>query len=195
MDLENIDLEKLTFGKSGKTQKLIYDKCNLNLKTSELYLPFNINKYKKSWSNFEEYSIDCYINNNQQFSDNLDKLDEKINELASNGNEISYTKMYRDNKQYPKLLKLYLPRDNNGNFTTCFFDEFSTPIIVNEQNIESILTKKSIFKTLITNAKVWTYENKVGSTWNIVQLKFSPKTLIQDSLEKTEQANYSLIDE
>jgi len=182
LDIQNIT--KLSLTKSGKNIKLVNNKLDISLKTSELFLPFNLNKNRRHWMNYDEYSMDCYINNDPTFSENLIKLDETIFNLSKENinllggtttDDLGYSKMYRENKEYPKLLKLYFPRDNNGNFITHFFDENSKPIIVNERNIETILSKKSIFKTLITCSKVWFYQNKIGTTWNIVQLKLLTK--------------------
>ena len=188
MDYSNIDMSKITLCKTGKKiVKLMYNNDEpFQLKTSELFMPFTLNKFKNHWSSFSDYSVECYVSDTE-FSYKLIELDNTINNLFKTNtvyfpditNDYIYSKIYRDNKDYPKLLKLNFPRDNNGNFTTCFFDENSKSIIVNDQNIEDILIKKSNFKTLITNSKVWstTNTNKVGSTWDVVQLKLiSPKT-------------------
>ena len=212
MDIQDMQFDKLNILKSGRNMRLVYNKSNIELKTPELYLPFSINKYKKQWMNYEEYSIDCYVNDcsslNKNFSDQLIKLDENIYNISkeniqllggTSNDVVSYSKMYRDNKDYPKLLKLYLPRDNNGNFTTHFFDENGKVIHITEQNIDTILHKKSIFKTLITSSKVWYYQNKIGSTWNILQLKVL-KSDESSNLEETDDRtkniynNFSLIE-
>lgn len=178
-NLQELVFDQFNLAKVSRNVRLIQNKQNLNINTQVLFMPFNLNKYKKQWTNMDEYSVDCYVQD-VACSEKLTQLDEFIFDLSKknaqlfnvpNLNDASYSPMYRDNKTYPKLLKLYLPRDNNGNFTTQFFDEKSEKIIVDENNIETILTKKTMFKCIITCSKVWYYQNKIGSIWNIVQLK------------------------
>ena len=188
MDLLTLNMNTLNIVKSGKIVKLMSDSQILNVKTCELYMPFNISKFKKQWSTFEDYTIDCYVNNqnnsnSMEYVNKLNMLDNHILELTKKNLHIfgvsdvnvqcNYQPMYRDNKTFPKLIKLQLPRDTNGNFTTQFFDHNSKIVIVNEKNIDSILYKKVIFKALITCSKVWYYQNKIGTIWNVVQLKLS----------------------
>ena len=185
MTVDILKFEGLNLAKVGRAIKLIYDKQPVQLKTGILYLPFGISKYKKQWSQYEEYSIDCYIqDDNKNIDVKFTELNNKIFELVKENAQLfsntdvstlSNSPFYRDNKSYPKLLKLQLPRDSNGNFTTQFFDENGTIIHVDENNIDEILAKKTTFKTLITCSKVWVYQNKVGSIWNIVQIKLNPK--------------------
>ena len=182
-DLLKLNFDNLMLAKSGRVIKLIKDKQPLSLSTITLYLPFGVSKFKKQWSAFEEYSVDCYINdsnNNTEYVSKLTEFNDHIFNLSKSNlqlfglhssAEVTNSPFYRDNKNYPKLLKLQLPRDQNGNFTTQFFDENSERIVINEQNIETILHKKTLFKSIITCSKVWAYQNKIGSVWNIVQLK------------------------
>ena len=187
MSLNDINFDNLNLGKSGRTFKLIYDKQSLQISTNTLYMPFNLNKYKKQWSNHQDYTVDCYVDNGQLNGDYITKLtqfNEYIFELIKSqrnlfnvpeNEEITYSPFYRDNKTFPKLLKLQLPRDTNGNFTTQFFDENSQKIYVDENNIDEILTKKSTFKTIIGCSKVYLYQGRAGCIWDIVQLKLVPK--------------------
>lgn len=178
-NLQELVFDQFNLAKVSRNVRLIHNKQNININTHVLYMPFNLSKYKKQWSNFEEYSVDCYVQDVacseklSQFDDYIFDLSKKNSQLfnVQNLNDASYSPMYRENKTYPKLLKLYLPRDNNGNFTTQFFDDKSEKIIVDENNIETILSKKTMFKCIITCSKVWYYQNKIGSIWNIVQLK------------------------
>jgi len=185
-DLLKLNFDDLMLAKSGRVIKLIQDKQPLNLSTVTLYLPFGVSKYKKQWSAFEEYSVDCYINdsnNNTEYVSKLTEFNDHLFNLSKSNLqlfglhqsvEVTNSPFYRDNKTFPKLLKLQLPRDQNGNFTTQFFDENSKRIIVNEQNIDTVLSKKTLFKSIITCSKVWAYQNKIGSIWNVLQLKLVP---------------------
>ena len=202
VSLSDLSFDQLTLCKSGRSVKLVYNKECASLSTSILYSPFGVNKYKKQWSNFEDYSIDCYIDGNSpdfalnngtltfneytkkltEFNDhifNMVKNERTLMNIPDHVNEVDITlsPFYRDNKTFPKLLKLNLPRDTNGNFTTQFFDENSNKIIVDEKNIETLLTKKSTFKTIIKCSKVYFYQNKVGCMWDISQLKIYPYTV------------------
>ena len=207
MSLNDINFDNLNLGKSGRSVKLIYDKQSLQMSTNTLYMPFNLNKYKKQWSNHEDYTVDCYIDNSQLNGDYIQRLtdlNESIFELIKSqrnlfnvpeDEDITCAPFYRDNKTFPKLLKLQLPRDTNGNFTTQFFDENSEKIYVDENNIDEILTKKSTFKTIIECSKVYLYQGKAGCIWNILQLKLSPKQqeiLISDASDtSSDEGSYT----
>lgn len=197
VQLNDINFQNINLAKSGRSVKLIYDKQTLNMITPTLYMPFNLNKYQKQWSNYEDYSVDCYVDNSgdNESQDSIQKLNE-LNECifdtvktnlnlfnVPNNEEISFSPFYRDNKTYPKLLKLNFPRDTNGNFITQFFDGNSNKIFVDETNIDTILTKKTSFKTIIGCSKVYVYQGKAGCSWDILQLKLNP----------TKKANNSII--
>ena len=206
VSLKDLNFDELSLCKSGRSIKLVHNKQCVSLSTSVLYSPFGVSKYKKQWSNFDDYSIDCYIDSNSpEFVESSDytsycsKLTDLNNHIFNmvkrnpvlmnipdhvNDNDITLSPFFRDNKTFPKLLKLTLPRDTNGNFTTQFFDENSQKIIVDESNIETILSKKSTFKTIVGCSKVYFYQNKVGCIWEILQLKMVPyKKIIDDSSE------------
>lgn len=196
--IENLNLNSLKLAKVGRVIKLISDKQQFNLKTGSLYMPFNVSKFKKQWSNFEEYSVDCYVDSSLNEPVKFTELNDKIFDLVKENNQLfnnpdvdtlTNSPFYRDNKTFPKLLKLQLPRDNNGNFTTQFFDENGDILIIDENNIETILTKKTTFKAIITCSKVWVYQNKVGSIWNILQIK-----LTKNNQENNEEENNELSD-
>lgn len=198
-NLQELNMNNLRLAKVGRNIKMLYDKQNLNINTHVLYMPFNLNKYKKQWTNMDEYSVDCYVQDNSCVN-KLSELDTCIFDLAKNNsnlfntqnlNDAIYSPVYRENKTYPKLIKLYLPRDTNGNFTTHFFDNDSNKIMIDENNIETILTKKTMFKCIITCSKVWYYQNKIGSVWNIVQLKIMNKENIKDNSDNSDYSEYS----
>lgn len=187
IDINKIDFDNIQLVKVGRGFKLSYNKQPLQFLTSTLYTPFGVKSIDNKWSNFSEYSIDCSINaaqteSAQTFNTFLSKLDEVINEklksnlhLFGNTNEtdLIYSPILKQNKTYPKLMKLNLTRDKNGNFTSFVFDEEKNKVKIDESNIEEILPKRKIFKCIIECNKVWVYNGRMGSSWNIVQLKLS----------------------
>jgi hypothetical protein len=201
IDTNNLDWDAFSLGKSGRTIKLLYNKKNFQFCTSLLYTPFGVKSNSKDWSKFDEYCLDCSLNQSEsehstQFRNFLTKLDEKINELVKSNKELlnitnenceySYNSILRENKNYPKLMKLQLPRDKNGNFDCFVFNSDKTKIKINEGNIEEVLTKGKFFKCIIECSKLWYFKEKVGSIWNIVQLKFTDVKVPTQSVENLE---------
>lgn len=188
VSLNNLDFKNLNLGKSGRSVKLLYDKQSINMSTNVLYMPFNLNTYKRQWSNYDDYTVDCYIDSghsDNEYIQKMNKFNDVIFDLVKSNlhlfnvpenEQITFTPFYRENKTFPKLLKLHLPRDQNGNFTTQFFDENSNKIFVDENNIQTILSKKASFKTIINCTKVYLYQNKAGCAWDILQLKLVQNT-------------------
>jgi hypothetical protein len=193
IDISNYDKTALKLAKSGRAVKLLYNKEPLQVCTSSLYSPFGVKSINKDWSNFTEYSIDCSLNqassetaiNFRTFVEELDVIIKTLVKenvhMFSNKNEtpnenFAYSSILRENGSYPKLMKLQLSRDKNGNFDSFIFDENKQKIRLDENNIETVLSKSKIFKCIIECSKLWYYNGKVGSIWNIVQLKFSEKT-------------------
>lgn len=189
IDLQNFNEDEVKLGKSGRAIKLLYNKEPLQICTSTLYTPFGMQSVNKEWSNFTEYSLDCSLNQSSSetsisFKTFVDKLDDIIKKLVkenitlfntktetANENFI-YNSILRENGNYPKLLKLQFTRDKQGNFESFIFDEQKEKVPINENNIETIITKGKIFKTIIECIKVWYYNGKVGTLWKVVQLKF-----------------------
>lgn len=186
LDIQSVDWDNLQVAKSGRTIKLLYDKEPLSVCTSSLYSPFGIKSVNKEWSNFTEYSIDCSMNqssneNSTGFRTFIEELDTKLNELVQsnlhvfdkNASSAEYSPFLRENKNYPKLMKLQLPRDKNGNFQSFIFDNNKDKIKISDNNIEEVVSKGKVFKCIIECAKLWYYNGKIGSIWNVVQLKFN----------------------
>jgi hypothetical protein len=179
IDIDTVNWDSFQLAKSGKTWKLLYNKEPVQFCTSTLYSPFGIKSVTKEWSTFSEYSLDCSLNqsnnvNATAFREFLEKLDEKVKELVEEAMQgATYHKILRENGNYPKLMKLQLNRDKNGNFHTVFFDENKEKLRVNEGNIDDLLPRGKTFRCIIECSKIWSYNDKVGSIWNIVQLKFA----------------------
>jgi len=209
IDLQNFNEDDVKLGKSGRAIRLLYNKEPLQICTSTLYSPFGIKSINKEWSNFTEYNVDCSLNQSSSetsvvFKNFIDKLDNVIQKLVKENltlfnsknetaNEnFTYTSILRENKSYPKLMKLQFTRDKQGNFESFIFDEQKEKIPINENNIDNIISKGKIFKTIIECVKVWYYNGKVGSIWKIVQLKFCERErvkMIDESGEEEENEN------
>ncbi len=203
LDINNVDWSLLQLAKSGRGVKLIYNKEPVQFCTSSLYTPFGVNSLSKEWSNFNEYNVECSLNQSSSPTSSafrlfLETLDSKIAELVTenahlfaNGTSGTYTSILRDNGNYPKRIKLQFPRDKNGNFESVLFDDQKQKLLLNETNINECVSKGKIFKCIIECAKVWSFNGKVGSIWNIVQLKFSEQHQQQQENAFTNSAAYT----
>lgn len=191
IDIGTIDWDKLKLVKSGRAVKLMYDKKPLCFCTSTLYSPFGVKSFMKDWATFSEYSIDTSLNQSSSesaisFKNFLEELDRRLTTLVQDNlqvfnnpksnvdvtNAIDYQSIMRENGNYPKLVRLQLNRDKNGNFTSFVFDEKKNSIQIDEGNISDVLVKGKSFKAIIECSKVWLYNGKVGTVWNIEQLRF-----------------------
>ncbi len=210
IDIGKIDWTKLKLAKSGRVVRLLYDKEPLQFCTSSLYTPFGVKEVSKQWSNFSELNLDCSLNQSTSessvaFRDFIGKLDEEIQKLVdanpavfANPNpkaepvssSYTYAPILRENGSYPKLMRLQLPRDKNGNLTSFVFDEDRSKIMIDDDNVKEHLVRGKVFKCIIECAKVYMYNGRVGSIWNIVQLKFSQNTKVQ-SAAPTSESMYS----
>lgn len=208
IDLQNLELENFKLGKSGRAVKLFYDKEPVQICTSTMYLPFGVKSVSKEWSNYSEYNMDCFLNNSTSsisvtFRESIEKLDDIIKNLVksnlglfnskneSANENFTYSPILRENGSYPKLMRLQLTRDRNGNFESVIFDENKKKIKIDEHNIDNVLSKGKNFKTIIECVKVWYYNGKVGSIWSIVQLKFSERSKVE--MEPLEPINMNQV--
>lgn len=205
-DFLNVNWDDFELAKSGRAVKLLYKKNPLQFCTSTLYSPFGVRGVSKEWSVLTDYHIDCSLNQSASetsvaFKEFLEKLDEKILDLVHENEELFkceeditdcvYSSILRENGAYPKLMKLQLSRDKNGNFESFFFDETKCKIKVTEDNIEEVLTKGKNFKCIVECSKLWCYKGKIGSVWHIVQCKFSKQHY--KSPNHTEQSTYQTL--
>lgn len=206
VDLQTIESGNFKLGKSGRAVKLFYEKEPLQICTSTMYLPFGVKSLNKEWSNFSEYNIDCSLNASGSdvsvsFRKSIEQIDTIIKdltlqnlELFHNKNEranadFKYSSILRENGTYPKLMKLQLPRDKNGNFESFIFDENKQKISIDEENIDEILSRGKTFKAIIECSKVWYFNGKVGSIWKVVQLKFSDKNKEENTNQTFHQSD------
>lgn len=190
INLSDIKNENINIGKSGRSVKLLYSKQPFQIVTCKLYLPFGLKETPNNYSQLPSLSLDCSIDNscidNQIYFENLDEylsnfLAENKHYLDINMNNDELKKNYfpilKENKSYPKLLKINLPRDNNGNLDFVLFDSNKERITINNSNITEILTKGKTFKAIIECSRVWFFQNKIGTTWILKQLRFCDKKI------------------
>lgn len=188
--IQSVDWTKFSLAKSGRTIKLLYDKEPVKFCTATLYSPFGVKSVDKEWSNFLEYSIDvstCSTESSEQFKEFIDKLDSTIKKLVDENlqyfnnakvtatDDYDYCPIFRSNGNYPKLMKLLFTRDKHGNFESFVFDNQKAKVEVSEDNLTEIIPRGQRFKSIIECSKVWYFNGKVGSMWNIVQLKLGAK--------------------
>lgn len=202
-NLDKLDESDLKLGKSGRAIKLLYNKEPIQICSSTLYTPFGVKSINKEWSNYAEYNVDCSLNQSNSetsifFRNGIEKLDKIIEKLVKENTSLFdsknekcndnfiYSPLLRENGSYPKLMRLQLSRDKNGNFESFIFDENKQKIKITENNIDEILSKGKCFKTIIECVKIWYYNGKVGSIWKIVQLKLSERTITKQDSEKEE---------
>ena len=217
VNLFDLDLNKLKIAKSGRAIKVIYDKEPLQLVTGKLYTPFGVKIVQNSYSQFSTCYLDCSLNQSKseasvKYRESLEALDRKIIELIqeslhlfNTGNMTFtaedipniYSPILRENKTYPKLMKISLPRDTKGNFECVIFDENKNKVPVNENNLEEVLSKGKIFKCILECGKIWYYNGRFGTTWNVKQLKFMENAPVDAEKEDRSQVyqNIMLLDD
>lgn len=210
VDLQTLDITNLKLGKSGRAVRLLYGKEPLQLCTSTMYIPFGVKFSVKEWTNYPEYYLDCFLNNSKSdisinFKNCIERLDGMISDLVKDNlrlfdsknetakRDFEYSPILRENGQYPRLMRLQISRDRNGNFESFVFDENKQKVPIDENNIETVLCKGKTFKTIIECSKVWYYNGKVGSIWKVVQLKFSERTVSNEPEENTGENVYNTL--
>lgn len=200
VNLFDLDFSQLKIAKSGRNIKIIYNKEPVQIVTGKMYTPFGIKANQNNFSQFANYHLDCSLNQSNsdisvKYRESFEKLDTKIIELIQdnlqlfnanmNAEDIPnvYSRILRENKTYPKLMKISLPRDSKGNFESVIFDEHKNKILLEESTVENILCKGKIFKTIIECSKIWYYNGRFGTTWNLKQLKFMETTSIENNTQ------------
>lgn len=192
VNLSELDFSLLKIAKSGRNIKLVYNKEPLQLVTGKMYTPFGVKVNTNNYSSFTTCQIDCSLNqsgseSSMKYASGLEALDARIIELLKEseslftvGNSVIteelvniYNPILKPNKTYPKLIKIALPRDTKGNFEFVVFDKSGkSKVPITDSNIEDVLCKGIIFKGIIECAKIWYYNGRFGTTWNLKQMKF-----------------------
>ena len=208
INLFDLDLTKLKVAKSGRLVKLMYEKEPLQLVTGKMYAPFGVKVNQNSYSPFTTCHLDCSLNQSAsevsvKYRQALEALDLKVIELLKdsihlfNTGNLAFTEddipniyspMLRENKTYPKLMKITLPRDSKGNFECVIFDESKEKVALNDNTIEDVLCKGKIFKGIIECGKIWYYNGRFGTTWNLKQLKFIENNVVDNQPNQTNQS-------
>lgn len=192
--LEEIVHTKFKIVKSGRTVGLRYNNSPFQLSTCKMYSPFGVNGKSTDYSPYTNWTIDCSINKSNMSTqskteDLFNKLDDTVKQLiktninsfpaAANDTDIEtddfYSPILRQNKSYPRLMKMSFPRDRNGNILSVLFDEDGKKLLLNDNNIEQLLCKGSVFKCILEFSKFWCFQNRIGSTWNVIQMRMCSK--------------------
>lgn len=193
VNLSEINLSLLKIAKSGRNIKLIYNKEPLQLVTGKMYSPFGCKSSVNTYSSFTTCVLDCSLNQSSseasiKYTKALEELDQRIIELLKESSHLFndesiivdeidtiYFPILRENKTYPKLMKITLPRDTKGNFEFVVFNENKEKVMITDSNIEDTLCKGIIFKGIIECNKIWYYKGRFGTAWNLKQMKFSER--------------------
>ena len=201
INITDLDLTKLKIGKSGRTLKVLYDGNPLQIATSKMYAPFGVRVNNNDYSHFTNCHLDSSLNQSKSaasvaIQEIFFGLDEKIVELVrdnknlfsfKDGSNVDfdgddfYSPIFKGKSEYPLLMKIALPREKNGNFDFVIFDENKQKVPVNDSNIEKVLSKGKVFKSIIECSKIWTYKGKIGTTWNLVQMRMVPNNEKRDA--------------
>jgi hypothetical protein len=211
INITDLDLTKLKIGKSGRTVKLLYDGNPLQLVTSKMYAPFGVKVNNSDYSHFTNCHLDSSLNQSnsaasleikQVFSSFDEKIVELIKESQSSFNpkdindidfdgDDFYSPMFKGKSNYPKLMKISLPRDKNGNFDFVIFDENKQKVPITDSNIETVLSKGKVFKSIIECSKVWTYKGKIGTTWNLIQMRLTESKQNEEGETTTNKTGFA----
>jgi hypothetical protein len=201
VNLFELDFSQLKIAKSGRNIKIIYNKEPVQIVTGKMYTPFGVKANQNNFSQFATYHLDCSLNQSTsdisvKYRESLEKLDNRIIELIQDNLQLFntnvsredipsvYSRILRENKTYPKLMKISLPRDSKGNFESVIFDENKNKILLEESTIENVLCKGKIFKTIIECGKLWYYNGRFGTTWTLKQLKFAEAQNLENEKQK-----------
>jgi hypothetical protein len=163
-----------------------------------MYTPFGVKVNTNNYSSFTNCTLDCSLNQNNsevsvKYRESLDALDQRIIQLIQESlhlfnTDTNYTPedipniygpILRENKTFPKLMKITLPRDSKGNFDYVVFNEDKEKVqITDDDKLLEVLCKGKIFKGIIECGKIWYFKGRFGTTWNLKQLKFVENTII-----------------
>jgi hypothetical protein len=198
LHIKDINIDDIEIVKIKEDRRSFFTLClntvPLEFSTSILYTPFGINKNANNFTHMNEYYINVSINssdteNATKSREMLEELDKKIESLIRDNLDFfkvdtnwEYMSCYKNNKDYPKLIKLNFNRDKNGNFITHVFDSNKEKILLDEENLEELFKRGSSFRAIINCGKIWSYNNRIGSIWNINQLLISPPQSVTESL-------------
>lgn len=169
-----IDFDLFSIVQSGKTLKLKYDNQNFKIISDTVYCPFDCSENTQSWAQHKQWSVSCNILNNE-FANLLNKIDAKIKSLLQDKEYIDESTLYRNvlysNTNYTTL-RLNIKRNNkDGNFISSIFDIDKNKIYINDNNISNQFTK-NYMKAVFECEKLYVYNNKAGSVWNLDQSRF-----------------------
>lgn len=180
MNFSTLNISTVSICKSGKSLKLFNDvKKPLALQSTVLYCPFGVSRFENKWSGMYDYTVSCYTD--EDFHSFSEALDKKVAECLTQFTTSELQSTLRQNKDYPKLFRLKLPRDSNGNFNFVIFDKEKNKIKVTEDNIEEVFCKKRLFKCIMQCEKITDWNDKASIQWIITQARYTEQQSKQQS--------------
>jgi hypothetical protein len=217
VNISDIVLSQLKIAKSGRMIKLMYNKEPLQLVTGKMYTPFGVKVNTNNYSSFTNCTLDCSLNQSNsevsvKYRESLEALDQRITELIQESlhlfnTDTNYTPedipniygpILRENKTFPKLMKITLPRDSKGNFDYVVFNENKEKVsITDDDKLTEVLCKGKIFKGIIECGKIWYFKGRFGTTWNLKQLKFVENVIIENPIVSSQSTSqvYMMLDD
>jgi hypothetical protein len=199
--IKDLNIENVSLSKTGRVYRLTDNKNEkefLSFTTNTMYTPFGINTNQNKYNPNLEYSISASINaSDTEFAvetrNSLELLDKKIQELVTKQkddlkleHDFAYTSFYKNSGNYPKLIKFNFTRDTHGNFKTILFNSNKEKIPLNETNIAEIFKKGSLFRAVTNNKKVWVYNGRVGTIWDLDQILLVDKSNCDNDINSVE---------
>ena len=191
LTIEDIDMSLLKLGKVKRVVKLFYGDKPVTFTTNKMFIPFGVKIYNSDWSSFTNCHIDCslFISSNpksQKVLELTEKLGDRVCDLIYENlgmfnavdkfesvNEVKevFNPIFKKNENYPDLTKISLPRDSKGNFDLVIFDKDKQKVPLNDNNITTVLSKGIVFKGIVECSKVWFYNGRFGTMWNLQQMR------------------------
>lgn len=202
--------EPKPFGDHAKIVYVNHDSNPVYIQTPFMKCPYGLGKYDDGEKT--KYSLDLSfsgveesnkISNLKEF---LEKFDNKILD-DSTKHSLEWFKKKKQSRdvasalfspsvkiatengeptnKYPPTFKLKVPNYNNSFKVQCF-DETKTKL---EPEMDTLVTKGHSVSTIVKLSGIWFAGGKFGVSWELVQMKLTPKTAIQEYAFQDESDN------
>ena len=176
--IENFVIKKkISVGNNTFNFPIKYLSDNLIIQTPILYLPFGMYKYGSNCfldTSFLNVDVDKEMASFKNLIENINNMVIKFMNKKQLGNKIYVDSIKKSSDLFPDRMKFHLQEDIH------IFNEKKNLIDF------GYLKSKSYIKLLITPVNIWYNKEKYGITWEILQIKIYPNTVLN---------TYSFIDD